>query len=227
MKKLLLSASLAINIVFLLLACTKENVAELKEGSFASGNKNPASLRNASARSNPATCTGPFQGMPYSLVHEMINNYRNKQQLAIEAGLGINDANMCWFDLARMKEFICHLESLVEQSGCANISGLGLRFYYGAHGNNPAAYGLPDNYAGLHNLVIIPTYRSTTGMNVDFDPSKIDPSTCAPSPLRQLGGSEKLNNIIVANNANSSAAGDIFAMNHGQLGPPDTLGTGF
>jgi hypothetical protein len=223
MKKVLLSASLAINIVFLLFACTKENVTELQENSSSARNSSQVMLRNATANRSATACTGPYGGMPYSLVREMITNYRSKQQRAIETSLGFKDANTCWFELDKIKEFICHLETLVEENNCANIGPLGLRFYYGAHGNNPAAYGMPGNYARLHNLVIIPTYENTEGINMDFDPAKIDPATCTPMRLNKIGDGETMNNLLFAN----SPAGNIFAMNHGQLGPPDSLGTGF
>jgi hypothetical protein len=223
MKKLLVSASLAINIVFLLFACTKENVAELKENAATGSNSISTNLRNSAENTGLAGCSGPYTGMPYALVRSMINNYRTNQQQAIENTMGIKDANTCWFELEKIKDFICHLETLVAQNDCANIGPLGLRFYYGAHSSNPSAYGMPANYALLHNLVIIPTYRNAQGVNVDFDPSKIDPATCTPLRLNQLDGKEKMENLVFSD----SPAGNIFAMNHGQLGPPDNTGTGF
>jgi hypothetical protein len=224
MKKLLLSTSLLVNIVFLLLACTKEDTLELKGNPPATASNGRASLQNPAADDGTTGCSGPYAGMPYALVWQMINNYKTNQQQAIENSLGFNDANSCWFELEKIKEFICHLETAVLQSNCDNIRSLGLRFYYGAHTSNPAAYGMPGNYAGLHNLVIIPTYRNTAGANVDFDPSRIDLTTCTPLPFSQLDGGAKLRNLMIAN---TSASANIFAMNHGQLGPPDTVGVRF
>jgi hypothetical protein len=223
MKKLLLSTSLFVNIIFLLLACKKEDAVEMKESPYAAArNARTHTAALGDARSSYA-CTGAYAGMSYALVRNMINNYRTNQLQAIQNSLGFRDANTCWFELEKVKDFICHLETLVAASECDNIGQLGLRFYYAAHDNNPAAYGMPGNYARLHNLVIIPTYQNEDGINVDFDPAKIDPSTCTPLRLNQLGGKEKMENLMFSN----SASGNIFAMNHGQLGPPDSLGTGF
>ncbi len=223
MKKFLFSASLAVNIVFLLFACTKENVDELTGSSSSARNSKQAMVPDGAVMNTGAGCDGNFAGMPYSLVSEMINNYRTKQQVAVEQVLGFSDANTCWFELAKIKDFICHLETLVAQSNCTSIGNLGLRFYYGAHGNNPAAYGMPGSYAGLHNLIIIPTYQNNQGVNVDFDPSKIDAATCTPMRLNKIGAGETMNNLLFSNTPTSN----VFAMNHGQLGPPDINGSGF
>jgi hypothetical protein len=209
MKKLLISASLFANVVFLLLACQKENVTEASKKAVAANYETdvPAGP-NAAASSS---CSGATPSMPYNLVHRMIQNYRNNQQRAIENNLNIRDANACWFDLAILKNFICHLEEKVAESGCDNLQTLGLRFYYGAHTTTPTTYGSPANYARLHNLVIIPTYRNTNGDDVDFDPARVDKTSCKPIGMDLLRGdtSSSTTNIV------------IFAQDHGPLGPPD------
>ncbi len=209
MKKLLISASLFVNVVFLLLACQKENVTEASKNPVAANYEAEASTGPSASASS--SCSGATPSMPYNLVHRMIQNYRNNQQRAIENNLNIRDANACWFDLVTLKNYICHLEESIAQSGCNNLGDIGLRFYYGAHTTTPSAYGSPDNYARLHNLVIIPTYRHTDGTNVDFDPAKIDRASCKPMSMNLLRGdtSTSTTNIV------------LFAQNHGQLGPPD------
>jgi hypothetical protein len=209
MKKLLLSASLFANIVFLLLACQKENVTVANENTSASIYE-----ADAIARFNTATiinCSGAAPSMPYSLVYEMVQNYRNNQQAAIAEVLSITDANACWFELDAIKNFICHLEQQVQRSGCSSLGTLGLRFYYSAHTPDPASYGMPSNYAKLHNLIIVPTYQSVNGLNVDFDPRTLGQGVCIPKPLGLMTDSI---------GAGGPLPTDIFALNHGQLGPP-------
>jgi hypothetical protein len=209
MKKLLLSASLFANIVFLLLACQKENVTKASKNVTASTYETEATT--GATGSTSSNCDGAYPSMPYNLVHRMIQNYRNNQQRAIEGNMNIKDANACWFDLPTLKKYICHLESMVAETGCANLDDMGLRFYYGAHTTTPTAYGSPANYARLHNLVIIPTYRNVEGANVDFDPARIDRTSCRPVGMSLLRGdtSSATTNLI------------LFAQDHGQLGPPD------
>ena len=209
MKKLLISASLFANVVFLLLACQKENVTKASKNAVAANYEAEAPAGNYASSSS--SCPRAYPSMPYNLVHRMIQNYRNNQQRAIEANLNIRDANACWFDLETLKNYICHLEESIAQSGCGNLGDIGLRFYYGAHTTTPSAYGSPNNYARLHNLVIIPTYRHADGSNVDFDPARIDRASCKPTSMNLLRGdtSASTTNIV------------LFAQDHGQLGPPD------
>lgn len=208
MKKVLFFTSLLANMVFFLLACQKEQVTKPTQKLLTE------TYRTAHRSSDAAnsSCTGASPSMPYSLVRDMLSNYRSKQQRSIESNLNIKDANSCWFDLATIKNFICHLEEKVSLDKNPTIANLGLRFYYGAHGNNPTAYDLPANYARLHNLVIIPTYRNVDGSNIDFDPDKIDMATSKPLPLN-LNRTDSTGGVPPGNS-------DIFALDHGQLGPP-------
>jgi hypothetical protein len=215
MKKLLLCTSLVANLVFLLMACQKESVAEKGKGR-AQTSLQPDRDGTVIATGS-SSCQGDAPSMPYNLVRDLILNYQTRQQRAIEQSLGFNDASACWFDLAAMKNYICQLEEKVEQGACGNLGALGLRFYYAAHTPNPAAYGSPDEYANLHNLIIIPTYRNSAGMDVSFDPDLIDITTCLPVglnlPKNGTGGGQPP----------AGSNGNIFSLNHGQLGPPGPL----
>jgi hypothetical protein len=215
MKKLLLSASLFANVVFLLLACQKEKVSENTPTLLAETRQAPSEDGTVIAAGSSG-CPGAAPTMPYGLVRDMILNYQTKQQRAIENTLGIRDASACWFDLIAMKNYICHLEEKVANSGCNNIANMGLRFYYGAHTNNPTSYGLPANYARLHNLVIIPTYRNNAGANIDFDPDKVNRASCLPATLNLP------KNGVVTSVPWGDSTGT-FALDHGQLGPPGSL----
>jgi hypothetical protein len=221
MKKILLFASLFANFVFLLLACQKDSATVSNRGNVtieAAGSSSATSVvTTAAVVPTPVigTCTGPVPIMPYDLVRNMIQNYCNNQQQAIANALQMEDANASWFELLVIKNFICHLEDLVAQSGCTNINNLGLRFYYAAHTTNPASYGLPTDYARLHNLIIVPTYQAADGTHVDFDPRTIGQGACGP-PLLDLksgGGTPPVGTTIT----------DIFALNHAQLGPPGPI----
>lgn len=204
-----MSASLFANVVFLLLACQKENVSEVSNKAIAANYETEAPT--GPRATSTSSCPGAYPSMPYNLVHRMIQNYRNNQQRAIEGNMNIRDANACWFDLMTLKNYICHLEESIAASGCDNLAGIGLRFYYGAHTTTPTTYGSPANYARMHNLVIIPTYRHTDGSNIDFDPARIDRASCKPMGMNLLRGdtSSATTNLI------------LFAQDHGQLGPPD------
>ncbi len=224
MKKL---TRIALILTYSLLAftgCEKDNTLG-REKQSADHPYAKSRIATSSAESSAAygNCTDPYEGMPLDIVEQMINNYRDNQQKAISNGLGINDANACWFDLERLKDYICHLEAQVDQAQCGNLKSLGLRFYYAAHNTTPPLYGVPDSYVGKHTLIIIPTYRDQGGNNVDFDPGKMN-QNCSPVPLRTLKGNTNGNNVL---NMASSGGGNLFAMDHGQLGPPDSASMSF
>lgn len=222
MKKLTQTALLLTCYLLILTSCRKDNAVGRENQSTDSGYLPNRTFNNAQ-RGGSGSCVDPYEGMPFGTVQQMINNYRNRQQQAITNGLGFSDANACWFDLERLKDYICHLEAQVDQTQCGNIRSLGIRFYYAAHNATAPLYGVPDAYIGKHTLIMIPTYRDDAGNNVDFDPGKMDLANCKPLPLRSLKGNAVLGNV----NIGASGGDNLFAMDHGQLGPPDSVSMSF
>ncbi len=223
MKKVVFLTSAFWLLLFVLYACTKEKHSPAKKEPL--GNRQQSSLRNSSASvDEPGTCGGPQPAMPYVVVKQMINNYGLNQLAAINSALQIADARACTFDFEKLKAYICHLEALLEQNQCPLPGKLGLRFYYAAHNAMPPLDGVPDDYKRRHTLIVIPTYADSAGNNIDFDPAYFDRMTCRPLPLHKLHRGALLDNIITSEPA---AIGDIFAMDHGQLGPPKGTGMAF
>jgi hypothetical protein len=218
MKKFILPLSIFVNLTFVIIACSKMDATAPANGPSAqAGTPGNESGRVSSFTGSATECTGAYQGLSYNQVIGMINNYRLNQAEAIRSRMGIEDARSCWFSLAEVKNFVCHLEAAVASNNCVNPTNLGIRFYYGAHGNPPTMAGIPANYAKLHNLILIPTYRDGKGTNVDFDPYYINGETCTPLPLGLMDPNTRMNAILFGSN---EADGNSFSMDHGQLFPP-------
>jgi hypothetical protein len=122
-----------------------------------------------------------FEGLNGRLVYKLAKNYKEKQLQAVQAAHPeFMDARSVWFDMATLKQFIHE----VERQTCYNCDNnhstqLGLRIYYGTYPelsewNNPfwqeSLAGLPADYAGKHTVMMVPTYRNNTGVDMDFDP---------------------------------------------------------
>jgi hypothetical protein len=225
MKKELFFNLLTLGLALLFYSCERENNVFSKSNETISQKSGAAISQNSIAgrSSGSPFCSGPYDGMPLTLVRDMVANYKQNQLQAIKNCNGIKDARACWFDLERLKDYICRLETEVAQRGCINPENLGLRFYYGAHSKTQPLEGVPSSYKGLHTLIIIPTYANEAGNNVDFDPTKFDSETCKPVSLSKLKGTEKIKNVLTMD----LLPGNIFAIDHGQLGPPDSLVMGF
>jgi hypothetical protein len=222
LKRCLIICSVLLNIAFIFYACTKQQVSG-KDEAGAGVENTTARFKTAGANEPVNTCYGPFNGMPYADVLRMINNYNTRQYVAIRNGLGFNDAKTCWFEITKLKNFICQAESILEQSGCPlKISGV--RFHYAAHDQQSiAAYQLPQNYLRLHTLIMVPTYYDPVARkHFDFNPFVITANSCTPVALgrrmNDAGG------VLVG--GVSAPAGNIFAEDTGQLGPPDEDGIG-
>lgn len=221
MKKNLFFKLLTLILAISFFSCERENANYTSVNKEASHKSDAALIQNIAVGRSAASlfCTGRYDGMSLNLVRDMIGNYKQNQLQAIKNCANIKDARACWFDLERLKDYICRLETEVAQRGCINTENLGLRFYYAAHSKTQPLEGVPSNYKGLHTLVIMPTYADEVGNNVDFDPTKFDPETCKPLSLHKLKGTEKMKSVLTMD----LLPGNIFAMDHGQLGPPDSL----
>lgn len=217
MKKLLLPLSIFVNVAFLVIACSKMDATAPVNNAGVQSNQNMYGRGDNLAMPSPSNCNDIYNGLSYNEMMQMIDNYKNNQAVAIKNAMGFEDARSCWFSLAEIKRFVCHLESAVNANRCVSPDSLGIRFYYGAHNSEPTMAGIPASYGRHHNLIMIPTYRSNTGANVDFDPYKINLQTCTPLPLGLMAPEKKMNDVLYGS---SNADGNSFSMNHGQLFPP-------
>lgn len=166
------------------------------------------------------TITSP-NTMLTTFIQTLVDNYRNTQLTAINAGLGIDDAHSIWFDLGTLKKFVADIECEAQKVD-ANISenDLGVRFYYAAYPTvanwgQMANQTIEQEYAGKHTLVMVPTLRMEDELgeplNYDFNP--LDPATYSKSNNPDT-------NKVMALSSDSSLLSDALAQNHGQLIPP-------
>lgn len=212
MKNLLLFLSLTMNTAALFIACSK---SETKNAASSSSTVTASDQRPRRAGNSNNLLRSTAPAMPYSVVAQMIGNYRVQQYNAVNSVLGISDARAACFELDSIEQYISILRAKVEASGCASLNRLGIRFYYAAY-SNPAENGLPLSYSRKHTLVMIPAYRNAAGVYVDFDPSRIDLQSCTPLPLSAGPGITSL-----------TSADSVYAMDHPMLSPPPAQGMAF
>lgn len=225
MKNILLFLSLSINLIIILIACSKnESSGDPKNGT---ANENARFSKTSSGITTEigAACAAQKPEMTYGTVSQMITHYKNNQWMLINGGMGISDARAACFDLDSLENYICHLKSMVATSGCPSLTDLGIRFYYAAY-SNPAPAGITPSYARKHTLVMIPTYKNALGNNVDFDPGLIDEGSCLPIPLTRVAASTPAGkNVLVTTDL--PIGSKIFAMDHPTLAPPPAAGMAF
>lgn len=223
MKNLLLFLSLTINVLVFFIACSKNEQPGI-QGAAGSSNDGHVVRRAGNNNSNDpdATYRAAAPSMPYNMVAQMIGNYRNSQLNAINNALGISDAYAACFDLDSIENYIDHLRSQVQASGCSLLNKLGIRFYYGAY-SNPAQDGVPYSYSRKHTLIMIPAYKSSAGYYIDFDPMHIDSTSCTPAPLGRSGNGSPSGTTIQG----MMNSGQTYAMDHPMLSPPPVQGMAF
>ncbi len=156
----------------------------------------------------------------YAQNHLDVINH-NDNLTAIRNDGSISDSRCVWFSLDTVNTFISAVQSLAAAKCGILNGGLGVRIYFGEY---PAAdselWGTPalpmelQQYAGMHTLLMVPTYNNGV-VNVDFDPNFVNPNG-TPKPMAQVcmpGG--------VINPA------PLTMQNHGTLTPPpfDNAGT--
>ncbi len=128
----------------------------------------------------------------------------------------VNDARSAWFNLDTLKQFINTIESLtcIKDTSCDHPLKLGIRIYYAEYPLSADSlhinYGITDGqYAGMHTLLMIPTYDN--GLHdVDFDPYSFYGSNCSFKSVFDL-----LTPICALPPTTS-----VNARNHGGLIPP-------
>lgn len=221
MKNLLLILSLAMNIMAVLIACSKNEQAN--SPNVSTSTRNEQTMREAGSNTVSQYRSAP-PSMPYATIAQMIGNYRSNQLSAINGTLGMSDAYAACFDLDSIENFIDHLRQRASASGCTLLNKLGIRFYYAAY-STPAEGGVPYSYSRKHTLVMIPAYKSSYGYYVDFDPLRIDSVTCVPSPIGRSSGGTIPQGVTGIQSL--SGSGQTYAMDHPMLSPPPVQGMAF
>ena len=160
---------------------------------------------------------------------ELVSNYRNNHWMKINGNCApfniatmagkkdadtIIDSRSAWFDLGTLKKFIHTIEVSSCCDTCPNLV-LGIRIYYAEYPQDTAELRVRYNvnnpsYAGLHTLLMIPTFRDEISRDVDFNPGQIIRTGCS-----------------VLSTFETTTTGPVFSMlpsttakNHGGLAPP-------
>ncbi len=170
-------------------------------------------------------------GMNADIVKALVKNYTDNHLAVINASAALtalrapgssSDAWSAFFSINDLKTFIDQVESNTYVK-CNDVSGeLGIRFYYAEYPayDSPlwGTPGLPaslQQYAGMHTLLLVPTYRDdSSGNNVDFDPTCATPAGI-PIPLP-----------VVFSNLPGPNGSNVMMMDHAGLIPPPFLAPG-
>jgi len=128
------------------------------------------------------------------------------------------DARSAWFSLETLKAFI----NTIETRTCANTApncmpALGVRIYYAEYPTDatelqtyaPENGTIDPTYAGMHTLLMIPTYDAGAN-HIDFDPDQMVAGNPCPATSIFDSGSAMISGSITA----------LAAQNHGGLAPP-------
>lgn len=154
------------------------------------------------------------------------------------------DARSVWFSLAKLKAFITDVENKVnaaynkggKQPVCTlDQFDLGVRIYFCnypedkklwtdyAFDNYFGNHDIPEEYAGLHTLMMVPTiYKQDEQLNYDFDPRYFSLSTdgkCIPQPK----SFEEIYTILTGANANRVPLSETVPANQFYSFLPDNL----
>ena len=169
----------------------------------------------------PAACD-TMPRFSLDLATQMVRNYRDYHWTAInkncpkinnpDAVPGIDpkiDSRSVWYSLDTLKMFINTIET--RSCGANPKLKLGIRMYFAEYPTETATLlnnNIPEEYGGMHTLLLIPTYRDPVkGINIDFDPNSIDKSTGAVSSIFDAAAAMPPGTMITA-------------MDHGGLAPP-------
>lgn len=135
----------------------------------------------------------PMNTLSVSLIHDMVDVYRQKQGVGIERELGNVHTRNIVFDLPSLKQFIYQIESETKQQiATYNLDideeDLGVRIYYSAYPEDIEEWdkseyngNLDDlklshtDYASQHTLLLVPTLNiGDKDEPADFNPLDIE-----------------------------------------------------
>ncbi len=169
----------------------------------------------------------PFIGISKAAAKDLANRYKNECQPLLTARIPDNankmDARSIVFPIEKLKKLIWEIENNVRT--IPEAQELGIRLYYGKYPDIAAVKDdpdnvlyndlcdLPDSFSFHHTLFMVPTYRGSNGMDIDFDPWQAA-ATGSLSPLDPDGDETP------GNQAPMTAQ-----INHGNISPPPFLAT--
>ena len=163
--------------------------------------------------------------MNASIAKTLIKNYTdhhlavinsNAELTALRQPDSTSDARCSWSSIDELQSFIDKIKTTTAEKCYAMHGALGIRTYYCEYpaANSPlwGTPGLPvgaplflERYAGMHNIMLVPTYNNGEN-NVDFDP---DYATEAGMPMP-----------ITAVFAGATPTTNVMMMDHGSMVPP-------
>ncbi|MCW3121403.1 MAG: hypothetical protein JWQ38_895 [Flavipsychrobacter sp.] len=170
-------------------------------------------------------------GLNADIAKTLIKNYTDNHLAVINSSTALtalrqpdspSDSRCVWYSLDTLKRFISEIESNTYVK-CNDISGdLGIRFYYGEYpAPDSELWGTPsmpveyEPYAGMHTLMLTPTYNDGT-KNVDFDPTFAHMNG-TPVPITE---------VFTMVGPAPLPSTNVLMMNHGHLTPPPFPTTG-
>jgi hypothetical protein len=118
----------------------------------------------------------PGGPIPSSLAKAMIEEYKTKRSDLIKEQLGIDDARKVWFSKKT-------IDAIFKAAGATeeNSDKFGLEIHYGVVPQERQGVGIPDDYVGLHNVVLMATNEDVTTSSEDEKDSYDWGSLCPPS----------------------------------------------
>src|ERR1035437_4347127 len=168
-----------------------------------------------------------FIGIDANIAMKLVGNYAQNHLNVINGNANltsirqtgtISDSRAVWFSLDTLNSFISTIQNMAA-SKCSVINGsLGIRIYFGEYpAADSALWGTPalpvgppqllERYAGMHTLVMVPTYNNGS-VNMDFDPNFVNPGG-TPMPMSAV--------CLIPGGINTTP---LTMQNHGSLSPP-------
>jgi hypothetical protein len=232
MKSMILALSVALNVAFVGISCMKGNLEPDPKTAKGIATSNRALsapqtivCTNCSLDDLPLEPAGEFANVVarYRTTHHTVFNNFAKGLLnnSISPNLGTQvssnfaDARTCWFELNRIKKYICLMENYASQLGITP-DRLGIRFYYGVY---PSQYQRDPRFSDKHTLFLAATYQNDEGEHIDFDPRKSAASGGIVTLQNQVLGNEP-SVFVLSPRPASSQTGPNNTLNQGDLCPP-------
>ncbi|WP_256010889.1 hypothetical protein [Desertivirga xinjiangensis] len=118
----------------------------------------------------------PGGPIPSDLFEAMVKEYHEKRLTLIKDQLGIDDARKCWFSKKTIDELFKAAGATEE-----NSEHFGLEIHYGVVPEDRKGVPIPDDYVGLHNLILVATKPAgVSGLDDDDDGKGYDTGTLCP-----------------------------------------------
>jgi hypothetical protein len=234
MKSLILALSIALNLAFIGIGCMKGNLEpdpmaakDTDNTGRPLGASQTIVCTNCSIDDLPLEPAGEFANVVarYRTTHHAVfNNFAKgllnnttTPNMGTVVSNNFADARTCWFELDRIKKYICLMENYAGKLGYTSDK-LGIRFYYGVY---PSNYQRDPSFSDKHTLFLAATLRNEMGEHIDFDPRM----------SAAIGSIVTLDSQVLANEPSvfvmsprpaSTPAGPNNTMNLGDLCPPGT-----